>query len=194
MKRKGLSLLLALALVLSLLPGAARAEEPEAQAAETSGYCGANGGTNLRWSLDSSGTLTISGSGNMQDFLNRSTGLVTYVPWREGCVTAVVEEGVTSVGEFAFFQCPNLMRVELADSVRSVGFKAFYLSPDLEEVSLGGGVTTIGEQAFCECRALQAVRLPESLTSIESGAFWNCVSLTEVVIPEIGRASCRERV
>lgn len=207
-RQRVLSLLLALALALTALPGAALAAEaeeaedlppsgealaasqpeaagePEALAA-SGGYCGENGGSNVRWSLDSGGTLIISGSGNMKDFgpPAGSSGAIETPPWRDDCVTVVIEEGVASVGSFAFFNCPKLKRADIAGSVKSVGSKAFYLNSLLESVDFGEGVTAIGEQAFCECRELQAVRLPDSLTSIESGAFWNCASLTEVVIP-----------
>ena len=154
--------------------------------AADSGYCGENGGTNVRWSLDAAGTLTISGTGAMKDFgpPAGTSGTIETPPWRNECAAVVIEEGVTSVGSFAFYNCSKLKRADIAGSVESIGFKAFFLSASLESAVFGEGVKTIGEQAFCECGALQAARFPDSLSSIEKLAFGNCVGLTEVIIPQ----------
>ena len=96
MRKRLLSFVLAVLMIASLLPATALAADIVA-----SGTCGAEGdGSNLTWTLDSEGVLTISGSGDMYDygFLN--------APWygsRSRVKSAVIAEGVTSIGWYAFY-------------------------------------------------------------------------------------------
>ena len=126
-----------------------------ASAAETSGSCGEN----LTWILDSEGTLTISGEGEMTNYEYPDNP-----PWyesRKEILNIVIEDGVTTVGKCAFESCEN------ADSV-----------------ALPDGLTSIGESAFFWCYALKDVRIPEGVTAIGSCAFEGCKSLTEIIVPD----------
>lgn len=88
-----------LLLLLCLLPGPAQAAE-----GVSSGFCGGEGdGTNLTWTLDSEGTLTISGRGEMAAYASAAKQ-----PWysdRSSLKTLVIESGVTSIGNYAFSGC-----------------------------------------------------------------------------------------
>lgn len=168
MKKRMLSALLALCLVLALLPGTVFA-------ANTSGKCGEN----LTWSL-SNGVLTISGTGEMDDF-----SYPDYAPWydlREEINTVRIGDGVTSIGVYAFEYCTNLVRVTIPDSVTSIGDYAFELCFSLSDVTIPAGVTYIGKYAFTSCSSLTEVTIPAGVTSIEDFTFCGC-GLTAVTIP-----------
>ena len=174
MKKRIISVWLALCLALTLLPGTAIAAEV------ASGECGAQGG-NVTWSLDDAGTLTISGTGAMADYSNTSI-----TPWQEykSSIKAIhIQSGVTGIGSWAFRDCANLTNVIIPDSVTSIGYLAFSLCVKLPEVKIPDHVTSIGYRAFEECYALASVNIPTSLTALENSVFSQCTSLTSVTIP-----------
>lgn len=103
MKKRIFSFVLAVLMIASLLPATALAVD-----IVDSGTCGAKG-SNLTWTLDSEGVLTISGSGGMHDYDGPSSP-----PWyrsRSMVKSAVIADGVTSIGEWAFFGCGSLTSV-----------------------------------------------------------------------------------
>ena len=111
MRKRLLSFVLAVLMIASLLPATALAAD-----IVDSGTCGAEGdGSNLTWTLDSEGVLTISGSGDMYDR--------RIVPWdyRSRVKSAVIAEGVTSIGNGAFSDCNSLTSVTIPDSVTRIG-------------------------------------------------------------------------
>lgn len=138
-----------------------------------SGTCG-NYGSNLTWILDDTGTLTISGTGKMQDWSDSM-----FAPWvnLEYSIRAVVvEDGVTSIGDRAFQDCSNMYTLTISDSVRSIGVNAFAYCTSLYSVDMGKGVTQIGTAAFAECVDLMEVNFnAESMEDLESGnnTFYN---------------------
>ena len=89
------------------------------QSVISSGTCGAEG-DNLTWELTDDGTLTISGTGKMEDY-----SLLSYSPWGKDIQVAIIEEGVTSIGKYAFYGCTALTSVTIPGSVTSVGEYAF---------------------------------------------------------------------
>ena len=106
-------------------------------------------GDNISWSIEGT-TLIISGSGPMQDYeyIQGDNGGISTAPWiGESFSEVIVEEGVTSIGDYAFYCCNDMVSIELPE-----------------------GVTRIGEEAFLEC-AITSIDLPDSLTIIEAGAF-----------------------
>lgn len=130
MKRKILGVVLALTMLMAFVPITANAE--------TSGTCG----DNLTWTLDDNGTLTISGTGDMND--------VTYMLWGDGnsIISVVIESGVTSIGSFAFYECKNLTSISIPDSVTRIGRGAFKDCTALENIIIPNTVTSIGSDAF----------------------------------------------
>ena len=177
MKKRLLSFVLAVLMIASLLPATALAAD-----IVDSGTCGAEGdGSNLTWTLDREGVLTISGSGDMYDY-----GL-SDAPWygiRSRVKSAVIADGVTSIGYKAFDDCTSLTSVTIPDSVTSIGDWAFSYCTSLTSVTLPDSVTRIGERAFYYCTSLTSVTIPDSVTSIGEFAFSGCTSLTSVTIPD----------
>ncbi len=138
-----------------------------------SGTCG----DNVNWYIDGS-TLVIYGSGDM-DGGNSS-------PWRSynSIITEVViEDGVTSIGRYAFCNLWKLEMVTIPDSVTSIGMSAFGWCSNLREITIPANVTSIGDQAFVYCSALESVTIGESVENIGRTAFSHCSALTAVTIP-----------
>lgn len=109
-------------------------------------------GNNLNWNLSAAGTLTVSGSGEMEQYLDNP-------PWRESFVRSlVIEEGVTSIGQFAFQSLESLTEVSLPESLASIGWSAFARCSKLKEVVIPRGVTEVYGGAFSDCDQLTAVR------------------------------------
>ncbi|MBQ3531615.1 MAG: leucine-rich repeat domain-containing protein [Oscillospiraceae bacterium] len=147
---------------------------PETRTA--SGSCGPN----LSWSF-SAGTLTISGSGAMDDFPES-----TFAPWygfRDEIVRLNLPSGLTSVGDLAFYECKNLTAVTIPSSVTNIGRYSFTYCSGMKILSLGNGVKTIEEAAFSDCYALTSLSLPNGLQTIGQEAFYRCESITTVTIP-----------
>ncbi|MBR4949248.1 MAG: leucine-rich repeat protein [Clostridia bacterium] len=138
-------------------------------------------GKNLTWSLDVAGVLTISGIGDMSEYVSS-----TSAPWynyRSLIKNVIIEQGVTSVGDYAFCGYYSLTSVTISDSVTSIREGAFYNCSNLASVTIGKNVTDIGERAFGVCSKLASVSIPDSVTSIGESAFACCYSLTNITIP-----------
>ena len=171
MKKRLLSFVLAVLMIASLLPATALAAD-----IVDSGTCGTEGdGSNLTWTLDSEGVLTISGSGGMHGYVSSGA------PWHGSRVkSAVIADGVTSIGSCAFYDCTSLTSVTIPDSVTSIGGSAFRGCSSLTSVTIPDSVTSIGYNAFGSCESLTSVTIPDSVTSIGDSAFYDCTSLTDV--------------
>ena len=178
-----------------------------AQATVRSGNCGANGdGSHMQWSLnDDTGVLQITGSGEMADY---QEALAKRAPWCKfyGDVYYVtVAEGITSLGNYAFYNCENLETISLPSTLTKIGNKAFSGCYELVIGSLPNGVTNIGDNTFAFCEqitdfilpsqltvipdgmfyntTLSSVALPSGLTTIGANAFYGCEDLTNIVLP-----------
>ena len=172
MKKRIFSFVLAVLMIASLLPATALAAD-----IVDSGTCGAKG-SNLTWTLDSEGVLTISGSGDMHGYGPSDA------PWHGRVKSAVIAEGVTSISWYAFYNCRSLTSVTIPNSVTSIGEYAFYDCTSLTSVTIPDSVTSICEYAFQGCTSLTSVTIPDSVTRIGAWAFESCTSLTSVTIPD----------
>ncbi len=131
------------------------------------------------WNLSEDGTLTVSGVGSLDVW-------EFHAPWetmREQIKRIVVEEGITSLCDHAFYDCQNLTSVQLPQSLKAIDDYAFYKCRSLTEITLPSQVIGIGEAAFDECSSLQRVALPDGLKSIWGLAFAKCTSLTSIDLP-----------
>ena len=151
--------------------------EAQAEAPVISGTCG----DNLTWSFDkSTGTLEISGTGYMCTWSNN-------VPWGDygyAITTVIINNGVTSIGNYAFFYCDSLTNITIPSSITDIGYNAFSGCRSLTNITIPNGVTCIGDGAFSNCNGLTDIAIPDSVIGIDSYAFLGCSSLTSITIPE----------
>ena len=95
----------------------------------------------------------------------------------------VIPEGVTSIGDYAFYECSGLSSVTIPEGVTSIGYYAFYECSGLSSVTIPASMTSIGYCAFNGCSGLGSVTIPEGVTSIDWWAFYRCSGLSSVTIP-----------
>ena len=134
----------------------------------------------LQWKLTKSGTLTISGNGDMPDF-NFGNPSVSNRPWNDNISSVqkiIIEDGVTSIGRNAFRKC-DVYSVSIPKSVKKIGDDAFRECRKISYVYLEG-VVTIGERAFQSCDNIRGVTLPACIKEIGSAAFFQCQELVSV--------------
>lgn len=98
--------------------------------------------------------------------------------------TYTIPEGVTKIGDSAFFNCKNLTQIMLPEGVDEIGDFAFFNCKSLRQIVLPKGVTRIGKSAFEYCKSLTEITLSEGLTEIGIEAFRNCVHLKRIEIPD----------
>ena len=190
-----ISILLVVAMLLSMAPITVFAATVEA-----SGKFGASG-SNLTWSLDSDGVLTISGNGAMEDFANGAS-----MPWyskRANIKTVVIESGVTNIGKNAFTGFTAIVTATISDTVTSIGDKAFsnsslanfefsdagnlktigtsaFNSTNIKNMVIPDGVTTLGSYIF-GYGPIKSVTIPASVTSVGNYVFEETSGLNEVI-------------
>jgi uncharacterized protein YjdB len=134
----------------------------------------------LTWSLDG-GVLTISGTGAMPDYTSSSNS-----PWysnRSNITTVNIQDGVTSIGTYAFNGCTSLTSITIGNSVTTIGGYAFNGCTSLTSITIPNSVTSIGNYAFNGCTKLASITIGNSVTTIGGRAFDGCTSLTSVTIP-----------
>ena len=167
--KKLLSIILAIVLLFSTMPLGVFSITANASTSGTTGDC--------TWSLDND-VLTISGNGSMADY-----GYNSGLPWGTNIRKVLIENGVTSIGNYAFKNCASLTSVTIPNSVTSIGVSAFSSCGLLANINIPDSVTSIGDDAFFYCTSLTSVTIPNSVTSIGNYAFKNCTSLTSITIP-----------
>ena len=144
--------------------------------ADASGTCG----TNLNWSLNSSThTLTITGTGAMTDFGEYNA------PWyanRAEIYTVSLPNGMTHIGNGAFFLLNNLTTIQIPGTVTGIGNRAFQGCSALTSMIVPEGVTSIGDFAFLNCNHITTLSLPSTLTNIAQYAFQLCTALEDVSV------------
>ena len=137
----------------------------------------------LTWELnETTGHLTVSGEGEMDDFTESSTSA-----WRNNKASVksvTVESGVTSIGGYAFCGCSSLTSVTISNSVTSIGIYAFADCSSLTSIAVPNSVTNMKGYAFLRCSSLTSVTLSNSAKSIGDAEFYGCSSLTSITIPD----------
>ena len=152
-------------------------ENSEATDTVISGDCGES----MKYTIES-GTLTISGTGNMKDY-----GDYEYMPWhpyKDKIEKVVVESGVTSIDSCAFYQFTALKSAIIGDSVIEVPNQAFVECSSLESVIIGDSAKSIGVSAFSECTSLKTVQFGKSIESFGEYAFEYCDKLESFTVSE----------
>ncbi len=126
-------------------------------------------------------------------FISKNYSGLSIITIPEKVTNNGIEYSVTSIGEYAFYNCSGLTSVTIPNSVTSIGRNAFYDCSGLTTVTIPESVTSIGDYAFASCNGLTSATIGNSVTSIGSSAFWECDSLTSVSIgnsvTSIGRSA-----
>lgn len=178
--KKLLAIILSLVMMLTVVPMSVLAADA------TSGTCG----DNLTWTFDEeTGELVINGTGKMTDYKHiyteKGDDYITPRPWTGYNPTSLkISEGVTSIGEHAFYFCKELTSITIPDSVTNIGGWAFSNCENLASVAIPDSVTNIGDWAFSDCESLASVTIPDSVTNIGNNAFYRCHKLTNITIPD----------
>ena len=97
---------------------------------------------------------------------------------------AVLPDGVTSIGGYAFYDCKSLTSITIPDSVTKIGDCAFRYCTSLTSITIPNSVTSIGKYAFDDCKSLTSITIPDSVTKIGDRAFMDCTSLISITIPD----------
>ena len=124
-----------------------------------SGKCGERVGHSFD---PSSGVITITGEGNMTDFLSPA-----YAPWdyfKSSITGVVVTENVTSTRNNSFYEVENIQSVSLQSELKRIGKYAFYKCSSSSSIVLPSTVTYIGEYAFSECKSLSSINISDGIT------------------------------
>lgn len=167
MRKRLISLALAVLMVICLLPVSALAD------GAASGTCG----DNLTWKIDANGTLTVSGKGAMYDYSDGA-------PWDTKAIKSIViGDGVTAIGVSAFENCTGLTNVTFPSTLVKIGNLAFAGCGKLEAVSIPDSVTEIGDAAF-EFSGLTDIVIPGNVKTVSDWAFAYCSNAKSVVVNE----------
>ena len=197
MKKRLLSMILALGMMLTILPVNAITAWAENEKIIKSGNCGTGGSDNVTYVLTQNNddntnktyTLTISGNGKMNNYSDYS---YNYAPWNSVnyAITQVVFEGdITTIGNYSFYRCTRLTSITIPNSVISIGTGAFLDCTGLKEITMPDDsnfkLHSIGAYAFEDCRSLKSITIPSSVQSIGEHAFYESFGSLKVYWPTV---------
>ena len=146
--------------------------------------------TNISWTFTDDGVLTYSvpegATGELPDGVTTGDGFgASYGDLglkKADVKVIIIKEGITKIGENAFYGVANATSVSLPSTLKEIGKGAFYGCAQLQGVVIPENVTTIGIHAFFGCSSLEKIVIPASVTFIGSNAFGKCSSLTDITI------------
>ena len=145
-----------------------------------SGNCGKDA-ADVTWTLTKDGTLTIRGQGATADYSGSDRPWYSY---RSQILQVVVEDGVTKLGNYLFYDCRNIEKVTLPNSVTAIGNNTFLYCTALTELTLPDQLESIGDGAFQSCTGLTEMILPDSVKRIGNNVFYYCTGLTKASLPK----------
>lgn len=146
---------------------------------EIEGIASGTFSSGAKWKVLETGEFIAYGSGAMDSYNSREE-----YPWwdiRNSITSVIIENGVTSIGVYAFALHSKITSVSIADSVTQIGRSAFWSASSLTEVTIPASVVNLID-SFIECKNLSSVTLSEGIQKID-GTFKNCTALTRVTIP-----------
>ncbi|MBQ9806144.1 MAG: leucine-rich repeat protein [Clostridia bacterium] len=134
----------------------------------------------LSWTFnETTGELVISGEGKMNDFTSSSTD--AWRAYKTSIKTVTIKDGVTSIGNYAFYSCVSLTSITIPGSVTSIGDEVFCACGYLTSVTIPEGVTSIGDRTFSYC-GLENIIISDSVTNIGDQAFVGCYKFTSIKV------------
>lgn len=139
-------------------------------------------GDSLTWGLTESGLLTIRGEGAMADYAKEGSPLAPWIAYKDILIAVVIEDGVTTIGKYAFNGCGSLQTVVMSDSVTAIMDGAFRECKKLSSINLSKNLTKINQYAFTGAYALDNVVIPGTVTTTGTGAFQSCKGLKNITI------------
>lgn len=146
----------------------------EADEESVSGTCGED----LMWILHDTGELVVSGTGSMDNFAFSDA---PWIEFKEQIKRVTVNDGVTTIGAHAFRDY-DIVSAEISETVTSIEDYAFANCHNLVDIVLPDGLKTIGKCTFVDCVSLRTVVVPDSVKRIGSQAFFGCKNLSTVTI------------
>ena len=152
-------------------------------ALEPTGQCG----DNVYWEFDeTTSKLIISGEGDMWNYDMSDNDETNDSPFynNHDIITVTIEDGVTSIGDFAFAYALYLRSIEIPYSVTKINIAAFISCINLTSVNIPDSITAIDDGAFAACVSLRNINIPESVVYIGKEAFMGCWGITKITIPE----------
>ncbi|MCM1365523.1 MAG: leucine-rich repeat domain-containing protein, partial [Faecalibacterium sp.] len=184
-----LSVFLAIVMLFCIVPTSAFAAEDYGNVI-ASGTCGAEPNPDsVTWTRYDSGTLVFSGNGAMRDYFEFTQNyceypIIDYTYQEIDTKHIIIEEGITYIGEQAFFIFSALENIEIPGSIIEIGQSAFALCRNLKSVKLNPGTKKIDSGAFSGCTQLKNIELSSTIEVIEDNAFSQCTNLKNIEIPE----------
>ena len=166
--------------------------ESEMQTDEiTNGTCGEN----LTWNYDKvNTTLTISGTGEMEEYQSRYD--IPWASYTQSIQTIIINGNVTSIGYWAFSNCSLITQITIPNSVTHIGKGAFWWCSALTAINIENGNTVYCSESgvlfnidkttliqYPEGKTDTVYTIPNSVTSIEDWAFADCSALKQIIIP-----------
>lgn len=164
-----------LVLLLALLTGTALAADEEIAGADF------NDGK-MHWSINADHVLTISGTGEMPNYT--SSAQAPWYSYRNQIESIIVGDGITALGDYAFYYCSTATSVSLPTSLNALGKACFLRCSELKIINIPEGVAAIPGSCFYECSSLESIDLPDSVRTFGDSAFYNCSQLKSITIPE----------
>lgn len=138
-------------------------------------------GANIQGLLKTDGELTITGTGEMySNWTHGNYPLKDYI----GHVKVVnIENGVTSIGNYCFCDCIDLVSISIPDSITSLKNHCFKGCLSLSSVDIPANIISLGDYCFSSCKALTSIIIPNSVTAIGVYCFNDCIMLSSVTLP-----------
>lgn len=202
MKKRVVSLLMALMLLMSLLPTGAMAAGGDwiyAPGAEGEPSTLTSADASIVLNVTANGTdLTITGYQNIGSGAIDLTGTITDAEGGSYTITTIGEsafescaglksivlpDGLTGINYNAFYNCTGLQSIHIPESVTFIGASAFRLCKSITSIVIPSGITTLNEDLFSGCDSLSLIVLPEGLKEIKSSAIGSCSGLRELTLP-----------
>ena len=144
-------------------------------------------GVNCKWIFDEkTRTLFIKGEGAMKNYdfdEEQDKSSVPWNPFNEEIKHVVIDQRITTIGNYAFCNCTSLSSITIPDIVTTIESGAFFKCTSLKTITLPESVTIIGDKAFENCTSMTSLTLPENLKVIGSRAFYGCSQMKLLTLP-----------